>query len=161
MKHLCMFLAVLICLLCCNGCSTKEDPVVFYYPEAEISYHSDTGILCPEARDSLSRDNSLSYLLSFYLEGPVDPDLRLPVPEGTQVLRLFPYDGGVLLVMSREFSQLEGVELSLACASISQTCFGLTDLQEITFAVRTQKNVIRTVQRDSIVLTDTVTQPTE
>lgn len=161
MKHLCMFLAVLICLLCCNGCSTNEDPVVFYYPEAEISYHSDTGILCPEARDSLSRDNSLSYLLSFYLEGPVDPGLRLPVPEGTQVLRLFPYDGGVLLVMSREFSQLEGVELSLACASISQTCFGLTDLQEITFAVRTQKNVIRTVQRDSIVLTDTVTQPTE
>ena len=161
MKHLCMFLTVLTCLLCCNGCSTKEEPVVFYYPEAEISYHSDTGILCPEARDSLSRDNSISYLLSFYLEGPIDPSLRLPVPEGTQLLRLIPYDGGVLLVMSREFSQLEDMDLTIACASISQTCFGLTDLQEITFAVRTQKNVIRTVQRDSIVLTDTVTQPTE
>ena len=48
-----------------------------------------------------------------------------------------------------------------ACASISQTCFNLTEYQEITFSAVTQKNVIRIVRRDSFLLADTVTATTE
>lgn len=159
MKQLSILLLALSCLLCLSACSETEEPVVFYYPKTAVAYHSDTGVLSPETRETLSRDDSLGYLLSFYLEGPTDPNLRLPVPEGTQVLRLIPYDGGVLLVMSREFSQLEGIDLTIACSGISKTCFDLTDLQEITFSAGTQKNVLRIVHRDSIILTDTVTKP--
>jgi hypothetical protein len=63
--------------------------------------------------------------------------------------------------MSKEFSQLEGMDLTIACASISQTCFNLTEYQEITFSAVTQKNVIRIVRRDSFLLADTVTATTE
>lgn len=161
MKRLCILILALVCLLSLTACTQKEDPVVFYYPKAEVSYYASDSVLSPETRDTLSREDSLGYLLSFYLEGPIDPSLRLPVPEGTQVLRQIPYDGGMMLVMSRDFAQLEGMDLTIACIGISKTCFGLTDLQEITFAIGTQKNVVRVVHRDSIVLTDTVTQPTE
>lgn len=161
MKYLRLFLLSVICLLCLTACTKKEDPVIFYYPKAEISYNTDTGVLFPETRDTLSREDSLSYLLSFYLDGPIDQNLHLPVPEGTQLLRMLPYDGGMLLVMSREFSQLEGMDLTVACACISKTCFGLTDLQEITISAENQKNVLRVIRRDSIDMTDSVTQTTE
>lgn len=158
MKRLYLTILALACLFWLQGCTNNEEPVIFYYPKAEISYHSESGVIAPEARESLSSEDSLGYLLSFYLEGPIDPALELPVPEGTQVLRMIPYDDGMLLVMSREFSQLEGMDLTIACASISKTCFGLADLQEITFAAVTQKNVVRIVRRDSFITTDTVTQ---
>ena len=161
MKRLCLWALALACLLCLTACAEKEDPVVFYYPQTEISYHTDGGILIPEVRDTLNREDNLAYLLSFYLKGPIDPDLRLPVPEGTKLLRLVPYDGGMVLVMSRDFSQLEGMDLTIACAGISKTCFGLTDLQEITFASGNQNNILCIIHRDSLVLTDTVTQTTD
>ena len=161
MKRLYLYILLLACLFCLHGCTEKEEPVIFYYPQAEVSYHSDIGVIASETREALSRDDSLGYLLSFYLEGPIDPTLQLPVPEGTQVLRMMPYESGIALIMSQEFAQLEGIDLTVACTSISRTCFDLTDLQEITFSVVTQKNVIRIVHRDSIVLTDTVTQTTE
>ena len=161
MKRLYLTVLALSCLFCLHGCAEKEEPVIFYYPTGEVSYHSDAGVIAEETREALSREDSLGYLLSFYLEGPIDPALQLPVPEGTQVLRLIPYDEGVLLVMSREFSQLEGMDLTIACASISKTCFGLTDLQKITFAVNTPRNVVRTITRDSIVTTDSVIPTTE
>lgn len=161
MKRLCLCVRILVCLLCLTACAEKKDPVVFYYPEVAVSYHTDLGVLVPEIRDTLSREDNLAYLLSFYLEGPIDPALRLPVPEGTKVLRLIPYDGGMKLVMSREFSQLEGIDLTLACAGISKTCFGLTDLQEITFASANPENIHCIMHRDSLILADTVTQTTE
>lgn len=161
MRRIAFMVLALTCLLGLWGCAEKEDPVIFYYPNAEVSYHTDGGVLTPETRDTLSRSSDLSHLLSFYLEGPINPALQLPVPEGTKILRLIPYDGGIKIVMSQEFSRLEGMDLTLACAGISKTCFGLTDLQEITFAIGTQKDVVRTVTRDSFVLTDTVTQTTE
>ena len=161
MKRLLICILLSICLLGLTGCAEKEDPVIFYYPKAEISYHSDSGVIAQETREALSRENSLSYLLSFYLEGPIDPNLRSAVPEGVQLLRMIPYDGGMLLVMSREFSQLDGVDLSIACISISRTCFELTDLQEITFSAGNQKNVLRTISRDGIEIADTVTQTNE
>lgn len=161
MKRMYLAVLALAILLCLTACAEEENPVVFYYPKTEVSYHTDTGVIEPEIRDTLSREDSLGYLLSFYLDGPIDTTLRLPVPEGTQVLRLLPYDEGVLLVMSKEFSQLEGMDLTIACASISQTCFNLTEYQEITFSAVTQKNVIRIVRRDSFLLADTVTATTE
>lgn len=161
MKRLCMLILSLVCLPGLTACTEREDPVIFYYPKAEVSYYDSDNVLSPETRDTLSREDSLGYLLSFYLEGPTDPSLRLPVPEGTQVLRQIPYDGGMLLVMSRDFSKLKDIDLTIACIGISKTCFGLTDLQEITFAIGTHRNVVRIVHRDSIVLADTVTQPTE
>ena len=161
MKRMFIYILVFTCLLSLTACAGKEEPVVFYYPNAEITYNTGTGVITPETREALSRENSLSYLLSFYLEGPISPNLRTPVPENTQLLRIISYDGGILLVMSREFAQLEGVDLTVACTCISRTCFDLTDFQEVTIASGNQKNVLRVINRDSTDLTDSVIPTTE
>ncbi len=146
-----------VCLaLCLYGCSVERPTVTFFYPRTEVQYDSGECVLVSEARDSMSPSDSLSYLLSFYLEGPISGDLILPVPTGTRVLQIIPGDAGLTLVMSREFASLDGIDLTIACSSIATTCFGLTDAPQITFAVSEISNTVCIITRNSLTLTDTV-----
>lgn len=158
MKRQIIFLLTLAVLLSFAGCGKEEEPVIFYYPRVEVAHTEEHSVIAPETRDALSRDESLNYLLRFYLDGPIDSSLRLPVPEDTEILRIIPYENGLVLVMSQHFNQLEGMDLTIACGSLAATCFELTDTQQITFAVGTQNNVIRLVTRDSLIMTDDVTK---
>ena len=50
MKRLYLFILGLSCLICLQGCAEKEEPVIFYYPHAQILHHSDAGIIGQETR---------------------------------------------------------------------------------------------------------------
>lgn len=154
MKRIICLLLTFLLLSCLAGCTGSEDTVYFYYTPSQIDYGADRELLVAEKRSSLSREDELSYLLSFYFQGPLDKDLKLPVPEGTQVVSLRRTGDTLTLTMSQEFGQLKNMDLTLACSCIAKTCFGLTDAENITFVTDFEDGIHITVSRDGLVLDD-------
>ena len=152
-RILSIFLTILL-LACFTACTGNEDTVYFYYTPKAVSYGTDRDLLVAEKRGSLSREDDLSYLLSFYFQGPMDKDLSLPVPQNTQVLAVRRNGERLMLTMSPEFNQLKGMDLTLACSCIAQTCFSLTDVESVTFTTEANPQLNFTVTRDGLVLND-------
>lgn len=161
-------LALALCLvvgLCACGSNLME-PVTFYYVRQadHITYGAADGYISPEEREAAGHIGDLSYLLSLYLVGPLDETLVSPFPEGTRLENLVLHQDTVVVVLSEEFSRLSGVELSVACACVSATCFSLTDATEITVIspeTEMHDGVSITLTRDSITLIDDALPPEE
>lgn len=167
MKKL-LSLALALCLLIglCACSSSLKEPVTFYYvrhPD-HITYGAADGFISPEEREASGHTGDLSYLLSLYLVGPLDETLLSPFPEGTRLENLVLHQDTIVVELSQELSSLSGVELSVACACISATCFSLTDAVEITVVspeTELHDGVSMTLTRDSITLIDDALPPEE
>lgn len=159
-----LILTVLLCLVlslaaCDFGYS--QDSVVFYYPrnpDRPTNTAVDT-FYAGEKRETSGHTSDLRYLLSLYLQGPLSDDLVSPFPQGTQILDLQLLDRELHIRLNEEFSQLGGMDLTLACACISITCFDLADVDRITItapATETSPAVEVTLTRQDLLLTDTL-----
>lgn len=162
MKRIIALLLLTALLLC--GCAFRgsdEDTVTFYYLRGEIQYGSDDGVIVPEKREPAVTGGDLSYLLSLYLKGPADPTLKLPLPAGTRLTEVQSEGDAVTLTFSPELNKLEGMDLSIACACISYTCFSLTEAETVTILAHTDGSsapIAITVTRDSFLLYDNTTR---
>lgn len=117
-------LLILPILLC--GCSVRSyqtERSTFYYPRSDVAYGSDEGVITPEVR---TLSGSLAALLAVYLQGPESADLSSPCPEGTQLISTVWEDTTLILSLSEEFSELEGIDRTVACVCIARTCFSLS-----------------------------------
>ncbi len=164
-----MILVLLVALLL-SGCgfgSGLREPVNFYYPQTQEAIAADgalEGYILPEPRESAGHSGDLEYLLSLYLAGPTQETLRSPFPTGTRLVSITQTEGSLVINMNERFSQLSGIDLTLACACICTTCFDLTDVNQITItapAAGLYPEVEMTMTRDSLTLVDNSTQPPE
>ncbi len=126
MKRFCI-LPLILCLFF-SGCSRQESfekPCSFYYLPGSVDTSSQPDIMVIQTVEGNHR--TLEELMVLYLQGPSEEGMRAPFPEGTTVVELKQTDGIVFMTLSREISDLSGVELSLLCACLSKTCFAWTD----------------------------------
>ena len=133
MKRLIPLCLILILLVPLFGCESAESDgtVEFYYQRASFVYGSDDGVIGSELREVSERTNTLPYVLSLYLRGPLDPGLKSPFPTGTKMLGVT-QDGSTLCVtLDPSFTELKNMELTLACACIARTCFSLADVTQV------------------------------
>ena len=80
MKRILPFLLALSLLCACAKPAPQENPTyAFYYPQKQITYCSETGVLASEAR-SFPVGLEFKKILNLYLEGPVSESLRTPFP---------------------------------------------------------------------------------
>lgn len=164
MKRIVSIILLSVFLLTLTACGSERMPVKFYFQRQYITYGDADSVIVAEERPSLSRDNSLSYLLTLYLEGPIDTGLALPVPPETRLLNVTTDGDHLTLVMNSAFFQLEGLDLTLVCACIASTCFDLTDAEQITFVNFTSQNetpISFSLTRSSLTLVDTVSEISE
>lgn len=151
-----MFCIVLILLLLCAGCGLygkSPDSVTFYYPRTEILYGAEDGVIAQEERDVSGYTEDLNALLNLYLQGPADENLAFPFPAGTRLLEVSGNGDLLTISLSEEFSNLEGLDLTIASACIGSTCFGLTDVQQI--CILSGGSIMFTIDRENgIVLFD-------
>ena len=154
MKRLiCLILAAVLLLPLLNGCGEQiKEPVTFYYLRRNYREEMDGLIACEEREASGHRD-SLEYLLAFYLMGPVDEELRSPLPRGTILFSLHQEGTELTLSISDTSSSLTDYEFSLACACLSLTCMDLVSVEEVTV---TSGSRSLTLGRDSLTLTDNI-----
>ncbi len=163
-----LILSLAVSLLGCSfGHSGAVEPVTFYYtrnmqdPESFIS-NSQEGFFASEVREAAGHTGDLYYLLSLYLQGPLDHNLRSPFPTGCRVLTVYQKDGAVHVQLDQVFSSLENLELTVASACIAQTCIDLTDAEAVYITAKSTENtpVDIVIHRDSLLLTDELPEET-
>lgn len=167
-RHLCIFLifSLFLCLCGCSFGNDIKDPVNFYYLRNSDSfvYGSENGVITPEIRESSGHTRDLSYLLSLYLRGPLDTELKSPFPSGCRIVEIRRESKALHLTLDGVFAQLENLDLTLACACLAKTCFDMSDAQEVKIdAVAPDGNSIIniTFNRDSLVLEDNSVLPSQ
>jgi hypothetical protein len=125
-KWLCLALVLSLLLLGCGKEETIENPVIFYYRTAEITYFGANGVIDYEKREAGVRADDYIRLLNEYLLGPNTEGLDRTFPNGTAVQELTINEGRVKIVLSKAFAELTGVDLSIACACLTLTTCLLT-----------------------------------
>lgn len=163
MKKRCALLCCMLLMLC--GCTAKNDDILFYYPRKDFSYGTQDGVIASETREAPGHEEDLDYLLTMYLEGPLDPSLHSPFPRGT-ALEGFTYsDATMYVTLSEAFAQLEGIDHTIASACLAYTCFHLTAAEKVVIKCNSEDygNRSITLSRDAMILYDdsTATLPRE
>ena len=133
MKRWILFLCALS-LLCLTGCSQQEESRFdFYYLRTSdtIRYGQEDALIAPVSRDITGQDPGLDYLLQLYLESPAPEGYHLPIPNGTYLLSTLWEEDTLVIVLSREFSTLDKMELTLAGACLSATCHNIAGTERI------------------------------
>lgn len=150
-KLICLLIALCLGL---GGCSfsPSEDFIPFYYCRVEPGYQGEEGIIAPEHRNVTGPKEDLDALLAAYFSGPTDPALELPFPKTTEI-EAWSIDHGILtLELSEEFSQLSGVDLTIACACITKTFLDLAQVEKV--CIRTGQAHGITLSRENLNLSD-------
>lgn len=162
MRKLISYILILTLLL--SGChrTESEKTVLFYYPRVDYTQNSADSVVAPETRNR--EDFSTIVLLNRYLQGPQDPLLKNPFPAGTNVTELYVMGNVTLVTLSDEFAQLSGLDLALACASISRTVSGITGMPIVQLDCETVKlngSQHITVTPDTFLYLDDIPAPAE
>lgn len=164
MKRILSLILVLLLIASLWGCTRQEDsdkPLTFYYSRVEYVYGNDGSVMGGEEREWNGKTDDLEGILTLYLNGPLDETLQSPFPAGTALVEIIVIDRQLIISLNNKLSLLSGIDLTLACACLSKTCFQLTDAEQI--AIRSPETeahpaVSVTLTRDSITFSDTVTQ---
>ena len=134
MKRSILFLLILCLLFSLLGCrSEQENSAYFYYLRSteSIRYGQPDALVAPVKREISDQNAELEYILQLYLDGTTDENYRNPFPQGTYMLSTLWHEDTLVLVLSREFSTLEGIRLTLAGACLTATCSRLAGAQQI------------------------------
>ena len=133
MKRLSLFLLVGILMISLSACRevTLDTGVPFYYPKAEFDHGEADGVIVAETHEISGHQNNLRYLLALYLQGPSDPELRRPFPRGTVLVDLVQEDDSVTITLSFTAVVPDGIDQTIACACLAETCFAISDVQQV------------------------------
>lgn len=118
---------LLLCALVFTGCGITQGNSRFYYPRAEYLFYDPEPVIAWENRDTAGHTQDLRYLLSQYLMGPLDQNLRSPLPRGTRMVSLEITGADVTVTVSEEADNLSDARFSLAAACLAltvQDCLG-------------------------------------
>lgn len=159
-RIICLMLVSAFLLL--SGCYYSEsgdilEPVEFFYPRTtdHFVYGALDGVLAAEVREGSGHLGDLNYLITMYLRGPLDKELRSPFPSGCKLEEVRSGGNMLCLVLSSEFTELENTELTLACAALAKTCLSLSGMERIRIdSASGEKTFTITLTLDSLLLAD-------
>ena len=133
-KFLCIMLSLII-IAGCAGCKTPDTEyrtqVTFYYCAEDRDYAPDSSVILSEERTVNAPHNDYKNIMQFYLDGPKGRDLRSPFPKDLTVTELLIDGETTYITLSTNLSYLTGIDLTLACMCIANTCFALTHTQNV------------------------------
>lgn len=152
-----VFLAIV--MLCLLGCTKEKEviqhPVNFYYHSNLSSDENFDQIIIAEIREGANC--SSEELISQYLLGPNSNELENPFPEGIHLVSLRVDAKRIIISLSESFSQLDGIDMTLACSCLATTLFDLYDCNTVEIVseglfVSGKSSVV--LQREDLILFD-------
>lgn len=157
---------ILLALLLCS-CGRSSDAVDFYYLRTcnhQDDYHAyfSEGAIIAEERDVSGHRNDLNYLLTMYLRGPMDPQLKSPFPAGCSLIDVYMEGRELTVYLSSGASLLDDLDLNIACACLAKTCMQIAGTDTVHIQSRSTGNLIlfsTTITSDDLLLE--VTLPPE
>lgn len=123
-------LGLLFSMAACHQDAAEPQGAALYYRLAESDYSTGSAALSAEYRTDVPRD-SLTQALKMYLNGPKSSDLQSPFPEGMKLIGAYQEGSTVYLTLSRELSDMTGLELTIACGCLTLTTLALTDAEQV------------------------------
>ena len=163
MKRIICAVLTAILLLALSACyGGIKEPVTFYFPrrmntEEEFTVVVENGVLGSEVREASGHADDLRYLLSLYLRGPVDDNLKSPFPAETALLNIHTEESALIVTLNSAFTALEDMELTVACACVARTCFDLCDAESeqiLAYTSGDDNDVDMNFSRDSLLMAD-------
>ncbi len=160
MKKTAVILIIFV-LLSFSACTAHHaninDPVVFYYPQAEIVNGTEDAVIGHEIREASGHRNDLEYLLAVYLQGPLDNNLRNPFPVTAKIVNIRQKDGRLHLMLNAAVASKKNMELSIMGACLAKTCFDLTDFSAVHIesnSLADGSSISLNFQRENLILVD-------
>lgn len=158
-------IALLLCLSLVSafgGCGEPsgtqvQSPGNFYYYRPEPAYGSENAVIAPEVHDLAGMRGDMDAILAAYLSGPVGRELESPFPRDTAVLAWTLTDDTFTIQFSGEFALLSGIDLTIACACVTQTILELTPASQVVITAGGELldgETAITMSRDSLNLFD-------
>ncbi len=125
------FLALMLLVLCgcANQSETIQQPVNFYYHNNLSSSENFDRIIVAEVREGAQYSNE--ELIVQYLRGPNNDELVNPFPHDISLISLTVDAKRVVITLSDTFSQLNGIDMTLACSCLGATLFDFYDCQTV------------------------------
>ena len=156
MRKIIALLLAAVLLLGVFGCTQTMDTAVFYYTRYEDSYlyGQENAVIASEYRDITGHAGDLKYLLTLYFHGPTMEALTSPFPSGMGLRSVELVDDTLFIELSSSLTMLGSTDLTLACACLAQTCFGLCEAQSVSISAEGLGIVSMTLTRDSLLLAD-------
>ena len=172
MKRLTAFLLLFLMLFSLCACSQEKEivyPVTYHYlrsplPGDEISHGAADSVIATDVRDGNGYQNDYTYLLDIYLLGPLDRNCRSPFPVGTNLKNLSLENGAATILLSDDFAELSGIDLTLACSCLTLTVMDMTGVESVT--IRAEDSLLDgkesiTMDASMLILVDHATPATE
>lgn len=130
MKKLIIFVIVTVLCLFTFGCKHRDvnydAPATFYYVQNQDALDLSDHMIRSETHETAHFHSDLIAIMNAYFEGPASVSNRSPFPTGLSVVRLDQDEDRIYLTLNNVFTQLEGLDLSVASTCISMTLFELT-----------------------------------
>ena len=104
-----------------TGSQQSSNTLLFYYCADPMDYNSESGVIAPEERIYQGQENALEELLNLYLAGPLEKGYRSPFPDGLYAESVTRIDNRVQIKLSSIYSELQGLDLTLASVCLSKT----------------------------------------
>lgn len=168
-----LFSILLVCVLLLSGCAIGQgrmkEPVTFHYLRnynTSDNYKSffTEGAMGSEIREAAGHRNDLVYLLSIYLQGPLDPELKRPFPYDCRVVGIVQEDQTLTVKLNAMAANLDEMKLTVACACLAKTVMELTDAETViiqAIGLDQQPLFSRSFTAENLLLEDSTTHPTE
>lgn len=122
-------------LLICLGVPQKDlsGTVTFYYARKDFAYGTPDGAIGSELREVRGHEHDLNYLLALYLEGPLDENLRSPLPGKSRVriLDLETVGDALHITLSDLSNAMTDSEFTMASACLTKTCLEILNVQAV------------------------------
>lgn len=127
------FACIVLLLLLFAGCAMElESGVTFYYPRKSYIYNAADGVIASETREASGHLTDMQYLLTLYLQGPMDADLEEAFPTDTTLLSVKLEDTQLLVELSDTTEAMTDARFSLACTCLTLTCRDAFGVQSVT-----------------------------
>ena len=157
-RFFCLLLTLSFLLAGCSVTGERiKDPVTFYFPKKDFAYGTTGSVIGSEEREASGHQDEMSYLLALYLLGPSDEGLVPTMPGSCWVLSMDQAPNSLTIEFTDTTLSLTDAEYSLACACLSMTCIGTTNVERVT--IKSGSRSV-TMTKDNLTLFDSTTTAT-
>ncbi len=143
-RGLVLFVAVVLVILW--GCQQRIEPSIpesgtrFYYKTPGEKLKNDRTAIKFEERDISEFETDYAQVFETYLKGPEDSALESPFPKSVQLVSAKMIGTQLNLMLSENYADLSGVDLTLACTCITLTGLELPGVESV--AIRAQSRTL-------------------
>lgn len=155
MKRIVAMLLLAVFLTGCTGAAAAPNgDFEFYYRSAK----DETAVLVPESVTLDAGTLSLYELMTDYLRGPTDKQLRSVVPAEWTLESAYLDADTAVLIFSDPYYTRPAIEVSLARAAIARTLLQLDAVQKVSITLSGKEDSVTLTQKD-ILFADTSMEP--